>query len=255
MPRYGRKRYTHSTRSRSRFSRTLSHRRIFGNRSARAQASQIAALNRRISKVAKISKPEKKVFIDGFPTVTLDSGAVGSIYTAFGDTNIQRGPNNSDRVGDKIRACTRYRLSFEYYNNSATGYHDSESSGVQVRIIMGRLKYPNVNSSYPAPSSLVHSYGASGDNYDHVPISPLISGVTEKNYIDYDKTFYLTTDRNQKTLTLRSPLYTRRFDDAVNVDWSNHTWMVIIAGGLHYDNDFKEYVKVTASRKTVFTDV
>lgn len=255
MPRYGRKRYTHTSRSRSRYARVLSHRRIFGNRSARSQAVQIAALNRRISKVAQISKPEKKIFIDASPTVTLDSGATGSVYTAFGDTNIQRGPNNADRVGDKIRARTRYMLSFEYNNNSTTGYHDSESSGVQVRIIMGRLKYPNVNGSYPAPSSLVWSYGESGENYSHVTVNPLVNGVTEKNFIDYDKTFYLTSDKNQKMLKLRTPWFTRRFDDAVNTDWSNHCWLIVIVGGLHYDNDFQEYVQVTASRKTVFTDV
>lgn len=255
MPCYGRKRYTHTSRSRSRYARVLSHRRIFGNRSARSQASQIAALNRRISKVAQVTKPDKKVFADMAATVTLDSGATGSVYTAYGDTNIQRGPNNSDRIGDKIRARTRYMLSFEYYNNSQTGFHDSESSGVQVRIIMGRLKYPNVNSSYPAPSSLISNYGESGENYNHVTINPLVSGVTEKNIIDYDKTFYLTSDRNQKVLKLKTPIFTRRFDDSANTDWSNHSWLVVIVGGLHYDNDFKEYVNVTASRKTVFTDV
>lgn len=254
MPRYGRKRFSYRSRSRSRVSRPLSARRIFGNRSSRSQASQIAALNRRVSKVARASRPEKKVATDMSNTVTLDSGATGSVYTAFGDVSIGKGTMDSNRVGDCIRASTKYSFQFQYYNNSTTGFHDSESAGVTVRVVMGRFKYPSLDNTFPTLDSVFTNYGSTGENYRHIAISPLVNGITEKSVILYDKLFYLTSDKNQKVLKLKSPFVTRRYDDATSNNWSNHCWCIVIVSGLYYDDDFKEYVKVTCGRKCVFTD-
>lgn len=255
MP-YGRKFFARKRNSRFRGyrKRTLNNRNIYGNRSSHAQANQIAALKNRVNKVYKICKPEKKVYTDMSNTVTLDSGATGSVYVAFGDSNITRGSQDSNRVGDVIRASTKYSMQFQYYNSSSTGFHDSESAGVTVRVVMGRFKQPSLDSTFPTLDSVFTYYGATGENYRHIALTPLVNGITEKSEIYHDKIFYLTSDKNQKVVKLKSPVFTRRYDDATNSSWSNHCWCIVIVGGLYYDDDFKEFVKVTCGRKTVFTD-
>ena len=57
---YGYRR-TRGRKSTRRGNRTLSTRRIFNNKSARAQAAQINALKRRINRVYRAAKPEVKV--------------------------------------------------------------------------------------------------------------------------------------------------------------------------------------------------
>lgn len=250
MPRYYRSRRRYGKRFYR--NRTLSQKSIYGSRSSYSQARQISALNKKINKVYRRTKPEKKVAIDVAPVVvTLSSTAAGSTESHLVPVDIENGAGDKQRVGDKIWRRDIFYLSFEYYNTSSTGYHSSESAGCQLRFILGQYRTPTNYLNSPSTASLIQNYSTSGAGYTISGIAPLVNGVTETHRIFKDKKYNITTDKNQLRIKIATPWYSCRWQDAYNV---NHSWLLINASGLHYDNDFTEYVEMTVTRKTVFTD-
>lgn len=242
-----RKRFNYRRRS------TLSNKRIYGRTSAKSQASQIAALRNRINKVYKASKPERKVLIESSAQQhPMDSSATGNISFGIGALDLSLGTADNQRIGDKVNRKDYVYLTFEYFNNSDTGYHDSESSGTPVRVIFGAYKNKQLTAgAYPSLSGLVANYTSSGADATQATIAPLMNGITEEKVIYYDKTFILSTSRNQKVLKIHSPWYSCRWaPDGV----FNHTFCVVLCGNLHWDLNFTETVQCNSLRKTVFTD-
>lgn len=248
MP-YYRKRYwkRHSKR------KTLSTRSIYSRRSSMSQATQIAALRNRINKVYKAAKPERKVKIDSQPSqIALTSDTGGQTYASFGVIPIQPAAYDTGRIGDKIWRRDTFYITAEYFNNSATGYHNGESAGTPVRVICGRYKNKSVGSTtVPTPQTVFSMYDTTGTPSTIAVISPLKNGITEEQSIIYDKAFTLTSTRNQKLLKIKTPWYLCRFNSD---EECNHAWLMIKAGGLHWDLDFTETVQLVVLRKTVFTD-
>lgn len=246
MPRYYRRRYVrYSRRRRS----GLSTRSIFSRKGASAQANQIYALRRRVNKVYRRCKPEIKSQFTDSGTFEFNSSATGSVWRLLSPEIISSGTGNDSRTGNFIRCKDSYNLSFEYYNNSTTGYHDSESSGTQIRMILFQSKEPV--SSNPQPSDILANWGTTGSDYDCLPVTGFKTGVTNKYRIMKDTKFTLTTDRNQKIVKVTSPWYSQRF---VGTN-SNHTFLLIIGCGLHWDTNFTERVKASRFTKTVFYDL
>lgn len=241
-------------RKKSYASRKLSNKNIYMNKSARSQAVQIAALRNRVNKVYRACKPEKKVVISNSALqFAMGSGTGFNTYFNSGVLDIGNGNTDSDRIGDKIYRRDYYYLTFEYYNNSNTGYHDSESSGTPVRIILGAFKNDlNAGSVVPQPSAIISNYDSTGPGSSASCISPLVNGVTDEHQIFYDKAFYMTTDKNQKIIKLKTPWYLCRFGPSANE--CNHSWLLCKASGLHWDTNFNEKILVTLTRKTVFMD-
>lgn len=120
MPRYYRARGYRGYRRYGR-SRVLSTRNIYARRSSIAQASQIAALRRRVFKIARAAKPEKKVKTDTPQTATFSSRAGGDVHLVFSVPDIVNSSTDTGRIGDKIFRRDSWNMSFEYYNNSNTG--------------------------------------------------------------------------------------------------------------------------------------
>lgn len=250
MPRYYRRRY-----GKKRFyrSKVLSQRSIYGSRSSYSQARQISALNKKVKRVWKRTKPEKKVAIDLAPViVTLSSTLAGSTESHLVPVDISNGSDDYQRIGDKVWRRDVYYLSFEYYNTSSTGYHSSESAGCQLRFILGQYKSPTNYLNSPSTASLIQNYATSGAGYTISGIAPLVNGVTEEHKIWKDLKYNVTTEKNQLRVKISTPWYSCRWKDVYN---NNHSWLLVNASGLHYDNDFTEYVEMTVTRKTVFTDV
>lgn len=234
---------------------TLSNRNVYGRTSARAQSYQIAALRSRVNKLNRKVKPEKKTYTVQAASKTLTSEAGGDVAITIAPPIIPQGGSPNQRVGEKIYRRDTYYISLEYFNNSLTGYHISESAGVQCRIISGRYK-SNVNSSLvPGGGDLISLYAASGAQYTLSAISPLKDGITTRMQIYKDKAFYLEINRNQKVLKVKTPWYVDRYyvDSAVTTD--RHSFLFLTAAGLHWDTDFTEYVSLSYSVKSVFTDL
>lgn len=231
----------------------LSNRRVFGRTSAKSQASQIATLRNRINKVYKACKPEIKTIVTPAETYSYTSGTLSSYYKFYPITSPDPGTGDKDRIGNFVRVINGVLyLSCEYFNNSTTGYHDTESSGAQIRVIIGQ--YTNAHGPLVIPSigNLFEFPSNTGANYTQMALSPLKEGLTNHYHILKDIRFVMTTERNQKMLKIPfKPRSNYVFDDDGNF---NNCWACLVVTGLHYDTNFTETVKITVSDKLVFTD-
>ena len=238
--------------SRRRNSR-LSNRRVFGRTSAKSQASQIATLRNRINKVYKACRPEVKTIVTNSETITYTSESTSSYYRMYPMTSPVVGTGDKDRIGNSIHVKNGVLyLSMEYFNSSQTGYHNTESSGCQYRIIIGQFKSRAGPLAIPNIDTLLEYPSNHGPEYTQLAISPLKEGLTNSFHILRDVRGVLTSDRNQKIMKI--PFYPREpyvWDDDGKFP---NCWACIIVAGLHYDQDFTETVKITVSDKLVFTD-
>lgn len=237
--------------SRRRNSR-LSTRRIYSRTSAKSQASQIATLRNRINKVYKTCKPEIKTVVTSAETISYTSESTSSYYRFYPWTQPDPGTADNQRTGNHIYVKNGVLyLSMEYYNSSQTGYHNTESSGCQVRVIIGQWKTNRGPSVIPGISDILEFPGNIGPNYTQLALSPLKKGISSQHLILKDYKTILTSERNQKMvkLSVRPKVpYVWQGDTVPNM------WALIMVAGLHYDSNFTETVKITVSDKLVFTD-
>lgn len=234
-------------------SRKLSTRNIFSNRSAKSQANQIYALNRRVSRISKAMRPEIKTYISTSNSRNYTSDLLGNIYGEYVFPNIPQGSGESQRVGDIIRVKNwNIYISMEYFNNSDTGYHNSESSGAQWRLICLQPRNTVVRGSLEI-TDLIHNASNSGSDYTLMGLAPLVEGITSDYYILYDRHGTITSDSNQRMIKVS-------LNNVRPIRWtsqegeSNLPLFVIVITGLHYDSNFTETVQVSSLQKIAYTD-
>lgn len=252
MPRYGTRKNRKYNR---RFNRRLSTRRIFSRTSAKSQASQIASLRNRINTVYKRTRPEVKNVIAPALNVSFSSGALSSIwFTGILPKPDTGNTGDAGAVGNYVRNLTCCLNSvFEYYNNSTTGYHDSESSGCQLRfIILQRNTIEHYTTSYDLNEFLPNPSNT-GSEYTTLCVKPLRTGITERWTVLTDKKYVMTSDKNQLALKLRFKPKPYRFDNN-NLNAFNYVKYIIVVSGLHFDENFKEYVEGSIVSKLSYTD-
>ena len=153
--------------SKRKYNRKLSSRNIFGNRGAKSQANQIYALKRRINRVSRICRPEVKQYLPGAGNYTFSNSIASSNYRILYGEGPSKGTGSENRVGNKINMI-RYKMNcyFEYYNNAQTGYHNSESSGACIRIVL--LQRKDSTAAYNEsidPSEIIANYSTTGAGY------------------------------------------------------------------------------------------
>lgn len=234
------------------YRKNLSTKRIFSKRSSLSQARQIYALKRKVSAMNRRLRPEVKTLYHNAESFTLSSDQIGNTFKSWVIDMPPQGTGESERIGDLISLKNiQLNFTFEYYNNSSTGYHDSESSGAPLRIIVGQFKSAGNYQSPPSINGVLEEYGGSGAAYTNQVLSPLRKSQTEFSRILLDKRFVMTTSRNQRIMRLnvRPKNYRINSNDSVN-----KVWIMIISSGLHYDNDFTERFACTLSYKMAYTD-
>lgn len=230
----------------------LSTRKIFNNTNAKSQANQIYALKRRINSVYKMNRPEIKVLNGSVISKTLDSQTLLNTYWTIGGPNVEQGPGDGQRVGDKINVKNvQFTFTAEYYNSSQTGYHGGESAGTTMRIIIGQFKTPKAYNVVPTISNVLSSSSNTGAIYTHQALIPLKNGITEDYNILKDMKFTMTSSRNQRLIKLNVKPRSIRWDTDGNY---NNIWVMVISAGLHNDTDFSEFVEMTANIKMAYTD-
>lgn len=234
----------------------LSTRRIFSKTSAKNQAVQIYRLNRKVNAINRANKPETKVVISSPFTNTYSSSALSSIYYTWIPAYPGHGVSESDYEGSFVRSksLTCY-YNLEYFNSSATGYHNSESAGCTVRFVVFQLKSQTttVNQSNIAITDLFRDASNTGAGYTNLANCPFKTGITDKLYILSDRKITLTTNHNTKNLKVKCHPHNLSFNTS-NSALHNQVFCMVIATGLHYDEDYTEYVQCTASSKFVYTD-
>lgn len=252
MPRYSSRRGYRSRRyKRSR--KTLSKRNVYLNRSAKSQAVQIAALNRRVTRITRSIRPEVKVFYGSNKwTFNMDNSEWSRSFVSYMPEYPSVGSSEAQRVGDKIFIKTlSVGIQAEYYNNSTTGYHNGESAGSPMRIIIIKTVGPVSSNFSLNPNDLLEYSAGAGGDYTFRGISPFKRGVTTQFTVLYDKCVYLTTARNQLQRTIRLRNHTITWTDA---GLSDRFIVYLLPCGLHFDLDFEEHIQGSAFVKMAYTD-
>lgn len=249
MPYYARRRRTmrkRSTRS------ALSARRIYGHTSARNQANQINALRKSINKINRRFKPEIYTHHNQVVSKEFSNSSFSDSYWSGYYEWPANGTGDENKRGDKIW-CKNMQLNFtfEYFNSSNTGYHDSESSGCPVRVIVLKTKQTCLPSDIPTLNDVLLYSSQAGDEYTQRAVSPYVHGITDKYHILTSKVFYMTPTKNQKVL--------RIFLKPGLIQWesgsiANHVFIYVAPCGLHSDVNFTEKIKMTLSKKIAFID-
>lgn len=252
---YGRKYFSRKRRSQFRNyrKRTLGNRNIYGNRSSRAQASQIAAIRNKVNKVYRACKPEKKFVEGSIYEETFSNGSLATNYKCYTATSIDPGTSDSQRIGNRVWRKDSYRFRVCYSNNAAntSGLHSFETPAAQVRVIVGIWKEVGNTQSIPNISDILSSYSSTGEGYRSLAVQPLARGVTERHRIIHDKLYTVSLNNPISTHKLSTPWYDCRYDkDQYHV----HSWILFIAGDLDYDTLYEEHMELIGTRKTTFTD-
>lgn len=246
---YGYKRYRRYRKSRS---NRLSTRRVFAKTSAKAQASQINTLRKRINYVSRQCRPEMKVVNGSVLSKTFDSQTLLNTYWAIPGPTLNLGSADNERIGDKVNVKSlQFTFTAEYYNNSETGYHGSESAGTTMRIIIGQFKTPRTYATVPSISDVLSQSSNTGAVYTHQAVIPLKNGITEQYKILKDMKFVMTSSNNQRIIKINVRPRGYRWNDKEEF---NNVWVMIITAGLHNDTDFSEFVEMSANIKLAYTD-
>lgn len=235
--------------------RRLSNRNVFSKTSAKQQARQIATLRNRINSVYNRTKPEIKNILGSSVEYTFSSDALSKIWaTGVFIKPAITGGGDDGCIGNYCKPISvQLNGCFEYYNSSQTGYHNSESSGCQMRIIiLQRKAVEDYTTSYNL-DDFIPNASNTGAEYTTMAIKPLKTGITEKWNVLVDKRYILTTDNNQRMFRIRFKPKPYRFDNT-NTNAFNYCKMIVLAAGLHYDQDFTEYVQFTSMSKMSYTD-
>lgn len=235
--------------------RNLSNRNVFGKTSAKAQSRQIATLRNRINSVYRRTKPEIKVLLGAAIKHSFTSSALDDVWFAgvFPKPASNSGKDNG-MVGNYIKPLSlQLNGTIEYYNSSATGYHNTESAGCMARVIILQRKTPeDFNTTYPL-SEFIPNPAYTGADYTSMSVKPLQTGITEKWNVLADRRYILTSDSNQKIFRISVKPRPFRFnanDDKI----FNYCKFIVIATGLHYDTDYTEHLEFTEFVKMTYTD-
>lgn len=253
--------------------RTLSTRRIFNNKSARSQAKQISALNRRISRVYRATRPEVKVveqaaynaiqFLPGNRTTWEMAHIVPNLGTA-----------DDQRVGSAIKmiAPTLF-FSAKYYDvthttNGVPVYNMINGNrGAALRVIAIQSKVARDN--VPGLGAILHNnISNSFTDIDTIPNLriPFEVGITTQYNVVYDKVFYFNQNRPMisKRITFKPPRKALNWNPANGTDQTyvypaGQIFVYFIQGGLQSTgldlttNDHSE-IALTYTQKLAYTD-
>lgn len=248
---YGRKRYNYRRR---RSSRNLRNSYIYGNKTAKAQAKQIATLRNRINYFARINRPEIKSKFSGSSAFTFDNSAVSNTWKVYPGVSPEAGTGNDQRTGDfiRVKSLTWY-FTFEYYHDIPGTSMVPDSRGAMIRVILLQYKNPFAPTSVPNSRDLfLENWSDSGSAYTQQSIVPLRTGITEQFRVLADRKWTITDDKNQliKKVTIKPNNYRYMTDGRLN-----NVVCCVLVSGLHWDSSvYTQYVKGTFSDKIVYTD-
>lgn len=227
---------------------------VYTNTSAKAQAKQIAYLNKKVNRLTAANRPEIKQFVPAYTNKQFSSSSLSTTFKTIYLKGPNRGDSDGERIGDKIKVKNvSAHFYFEYFNNAATGFHNSESSGACIRIIaLQRLNTERAYDTTVDANSIIYNYSGSGTGYTMGANAPLVPGVSSMFRVLYDKTRTITLQRNQMVwdINLKNVRpYIFKSDTFVN----NVVFLVVVTG-LHADTDFTEYVNENEAIKMAYTD-
>lgn len=266
MPYARRSRYAGRSRRYRRYrSRTLSTRSVYTRTGAKAQAGQILALRRRVSRISRRIRPDIKVFQSGVTSITFTNSALSN--TSGGKWfigGLGQGTNDSQRVADKIYVKNlQWTSVFEYSNDFDSTTVPLEAIGGTVRVVILQARTGEQYDVAPNPASLITNYTNAGVGYNLNTVSPLVNGITKTWNVLRDFRFKLDENNPIRQFRMNIPIKYRTIryagntaaGDSLATTTPDHgVFIFVCASGLHYDSDHTEQIMMTQAVKMAYTD-
>ena len=209
-------RYAKRSRSRKsgrRGNRTLSTRRIFNNKGAKAQARQIYALRRSVNRVARMCKPEVKYVSSGIQN---DIIGLNNIYPGQTISNYKRyaiylpvnGAGDAQRVGNlvkllpiKISFSSQYKKIINSVSTPIATKLLGTSGGVRMIVIQSKSALANA----PELTDILRYTPTGASDSVGILNSPFVNGITSRFRILYNKVIYYSENQliKCKNLSIR----------------------------------------------------
>lgn len=250
--------------------RKLTTARIVANRSARAQSFQIAKLNKRISAVAKATRPEVLVkyvnkemeFTNSAFSTNFNQIDFDPYYTSYAgdddaDADINLQGNFNRCKGISLKLVTQY--SDNWRDTIADEAHDA-SAGYRVVILQVKRAIP-IGAT---PSGSIGSIFNSTSNLSSADTNltmPLVSGIGATYKVLYSKTFTINRYHPTRIHNIYIPgrkclNFVKEVFMATDVSPQpkGHIIVAFLTGGLHQDIDYNSKIKIAATLKVAYTD-
>ena len=187
--------------------RSLSTRRIFSNKGAKAQAKQIYALKRAVNRVRSQCQPEIKICRSSISNRGLaisSTASPGSVTNSWFELPLPIvGNSDSTRIGNKIKLVNpKVFVGLQYREDikSAAGYYNStlNTHGIQVRLIAVQAKVSH--SSVPQLSDILQRVNFESQIDSMMMMrEPFQIGITSRFNILLDKRMTVNADNPTKS--------------------------------------------------------
>nr|QXN75472.1 MAG: capsid protein [Virus sp.] len=198
-------------------SRTLSTRRIFNNKGAKAQAAQIYALRKSVNRVRRQCRPEIKEVNTSFDNRLLGqyisgSGTPDTVSDAVFATPMPTvGNGDNNRIGDLIRLLPlKFRMNLQYREVYGTAEGATQwtipklpTHGMQIRVIAVQAK-ASMNSA-PTLAEILESYSTTSWDYLTTSgnmVQQFKNGITARFHILMNKVYSTSEDKPTLARTL-----------------------------------------------------
>lgn len=238
MARYAR-RSTYRRKGR-RGTRTLSTRRIFNNKGAKAQAAQIYALRKSVNRVRRQCLPEIKEVEGIYDNRLLADGELPLTpepWYRLATPLPPLGTGDGERIGNivkllplKFRMTLQYREDFQSQQYPA--FAELPQHGIQVRVIAVQAKA--AHNDQPVLTDILDSINFNGFlNSSAMMVQPFKRGVTARFSILYNKVFSVSKDRPQiaKTVKIVPRIKSLRYEEGSSSQPKGRIYVFVFQGG------------------------
>ena len=221
-------------------SRTLSTRRIFNNKGAKAQAAQIYALRKSVNRVRRQCKPEVKEVEGIYDNRLLAEEELPLTPEPWYrlDTPLPAlGTDDGERIGNivkllplKFRMTLQYREDFQSQQYPA--FAELPQHGIQVRVIAVQSKA--VANSPPILSDILQGVNFAGFlNSSAMMVQPFRRGITARYHILYNKVFSVSKDKPQlaRNIKIVPKSKSLRYEDTSGTQPKGRIYLFVFQGG------------------------
>nr|QTE03438.1 MAG: capsid protein [Syrmaticus ellioti CRESS-DNA-virus sp.] len=219
--------------------------RLIRNRSSIAQAGQIKALSRRISKLAKSSKSDTYTFYTPSNSRVFNNSAVNNIsytYSTFGAWETSGGQQLvvPSGVTIPIYNCKLFGV-IEYADNYDNHVAIDHQRTCSMRIVVVQTKTSN---SEDLDINDVLVYNSTGPAYELNTVRNLRDNVTSRVKVLADRTYMLSNQEPFKRINIdmRKLLPIRQSNETFH---SGEITVLFVTSGLHWDTSYQQ--QLTAS--------
>ena len=253
----------------NRRSRTLSKVNIAGNRSARAQSRQIAALSRKVNILSRTTRPETLIKFVNF-NAAFTNGALSENFKAMALSPFTATYTSDDDVqnanlkgnfnyckGISLKVLSQY--SDNWRDTIADAAHD-QNAGYRIVIVQQKIAVPLGQASYTPQIQDVFNTTNTLSSDDTNLTMPLVSGIKSIYKVLYSGVFTLSRYNSTKQHNIYIPARKcLNFIKEVNSSSASSTakgrvLVFFLTGGLHHDIDYTAQISIAATLKIAYTD-